>query len=170
MWRRSPDGHRIIIYGCLGDKETLYHTSRTAVPLPRPSYGPTNLRHLTLRIVVYSFEMVDITIRKRPRTEAVITQRKFFKKTARGKVIKGKFSVGPHTPYLTALPVLRERYLRDDVGCGINGCSLCHALREFNLPSDGASHVNFPNGHFILPDTNVFLAQVCAILSCLADR
>ena len=33
--------------------------------------------------------MVEITIRKRPRTEAVITQRKFFKKTARGKVIKG---------------------------------------------------------------------------------
>ena len=33
--------------------------------------------------------MVEITIRKRPRTEAVVTQRKFFKKTARGKVIKG---------------------------------------------------------------------------------
>ncbi|KAG6853480.1 hypothetical protein C0991_004096 [Blastosporella zonata] len=32
--------------------------------------------------------MVEITIRKRPRTEAVVTQRKFFKKTARGKVIK----------------------------------------------------------------------------------
>lgn len=33
--------------------------------------------------------MVDITIRKRPKSEAIITQRKFFKKTARGKVIKG---------------------------------------------------------------------------------
>ncbi|KAG5336916.1 hypothetical protein C0989_011535 [Termitomyces sp. Mn162] len=33
--------------------------------------------------------MVEITIRKRPRSEAVVTQRKFFKKTARGKVIKG---------------------------------------------------------------------------------
>jgi hypothetical protein len=33
--------------------------------------------------------MVEITIRKRPRNEAVITQRKFFKKTARGKVVKG---------------------------------------------------------------------------------
>ncbi|EPS99974.1 hypothetical protein FOMPIDRAFT_1123315 [Fomitopsis schrenkii] len=88
--------------------------------------------------------MVEITIRKRPRTEAVITQRKFFKKTARGKVIK----------------VLRERYLRDDVGCGIDGCSLCHDLREFTLPSDGSALANFPNGHFILPDTNVFLAQM----------
>lgn len=45
-----------------------------------------------------SSEMVEITIRKRPRTEAVITQRKFFKKTARGKVIKGWFSVRPHYP------------------------------------------------------------------------
>ncbi|KAH9834605.1 RNB-domain-containing protein [Rhodofomes roseus] len=89
--------------------------------------------------------MVDITIRKRPRTEAVLTQRKFFKKTARGKVIK----------------VLRERYLRDDVGCGIDGCSVCHDLRDFSLPSSGSSaHAQYPNGHFVLPDTNVFLAQM----------
>lgn len=33
--------------------------------------------------------MVQVTIRKRPIEDAVITQRKFFKKTARGKVIKG---------------------------------------------------------------------------------
>jgi exosome complex exonuclease DIS3/RRP44 len=33
--------------------------------------------------------MVEIKILKRPRSEAVITQRKFFKKTAKGKVIKG---------------------------------------------------------------------------------
>jgi hypothetical protein len=35
--------------------------------------------------------MPEITILKRPREEAVITQRMFFKKTARGKVIKGTF-------------------------------------------------------------------------------
>ena len=33
--------------------------------------------------------MVEIIIRKRQREEAVFTQRKFFKKTARGKVVKG---------------------------------------------------------------------------------
>jgi hypothetical protein len=33
--------------------------------------------------------MADITIRKRSLEDAVITQRKFFKKTAKGKVIKG---------------------------------------------------------------------------------
>ncbi|EPQ56056.1 RNB-domain-containing protein [Gloeophyllum trabeum ATCC 11539] len=87
--------------------------------------------------------MVDITIRKRPDTEAVITQRKFFKKTARGKVIK----------------VLRERYLRDDVGCGIQGCHACAELG--NLPPAGETgHSAFPMGHFLLPDTNVFLSQM----------
>ncbi|KZT68590.1 RNB-domain-containing protein [Daedalea quercina L-15889] len=95
--------------------------------------------------------MVDITIRKRTRTEAVLTQRKFFKKTARGKVIK---------------VVLRERYLREDVGCGIDGCSICHDMRDFSLPSTGSfDHSQFPSGHFVLPDTNVFLAQMDLIES-----
>ncbi|KAF8637547.1 hypothetical protein AX17_002754 [Amanita inopinata Kibby_2008] len=94
--------------------------------------------------------MPVITIRKRPLEEAIITQRKFFKKTARGKVIK----------------VLRERYLRDDVGCGIKGCTICAGLAEMNreqtlLPAEGdASHPAFPEGHFVLPDTNIFLSQM----------
>jgi len=89
--------------------------------------------------------MVEITIRKRPRAEAVITQRKFFKKTARGKVIK----------------VLRERYLRDDVACGIQDCTACPRSSEDVLPASGdPRHKLFPNGHYILPDTNVFLAQM----------
>ncbi|PCH43275.1 RNB-domain-containing protein [Wolfiporia cocos MD-104 SS10] len=89
--------------------------------------------------------MVEITIRKRPRTEAVVTQRKFFKKTARGKVIK----------------VLRERYLRDDVCCGIHSCSICADSASSVLPSAGSlNHPMFPDGHIVLPDTNVFLAQM----------
>ncbi|EMD35164.1 hypothetical protein CERSUDRAFT_116633 [Gelatoporia subvermispora B] len=89
--------------------------------------------------------MVEITIRKRPRTEAVVTQRKFFKKTARGKVIK----------------VLRERYLRDDVTCGIEGCRVCSESSDATLPSSGSlDHSSYPDGHFVLPDTNVFLAQM----------
>ncbi|KAJ3726993.1 RNB-domain-containing protein [Lentinula raphanica] len=89
--------------------------------------------------------MVEITIRKRPRTEAVITERKFFKKTARGKVVK----------------VLRERYLRDDVACGIQGCRECTTETPETLPFYGSSeHQLFPNGHYLLIDTNVFLAQM----------
>ncbi|KAH6915185.1 mitotic control protein dis3 [Coprinopsis sp. MPI-PUGE-AT-0042] len=93
--------------------------------------------------------MVEITIRKRPRSEAVVTQRKFFKKTAKGKVIK----------------VLRERYLRDDIGCGIQNCHACTAdscTSQENCISDASAdeHSQFPNGHFVMPDTNVFLSQM----------
>ncbi|KAJ7226076.1 hypothetical protein GGX14DRAFT_642735 [Mycena pura] len=95
---------------------------------------------------------MEITIRKRPRTEAIVTQRKFFKKTARGKVIK----------------VLRERYLRDDVGCGIQNCSACENSTADTLPFSGETqHQSYPEGHFILPDTNVFLSQMDLIESAL---
>ncbi|KZS89536.1 RNB-domain-containing protein [Sistotremastrum niveocremeum HHB9708] len=91
--------------------------------------------------------MVDITIRKRPYADAVVTQRKFLKKTARGKVVK----------------ILRERYLRDDVACGIENCRECDGG---SLPFSGvASHKDYPQGHFLLPDTNVFLHQMDLIES-----
>lgn len=54
-----------------------------------PQATPTLLIPSTSRIPETA--MVEITVRKRPRTEAVVTQRKFFKKTARGKVIKGEY-------------------------------------------------------------------------------
>ncbi|KAL4068784.1 hypothetical protein V8B97DRAFT_1972058 [Scleroderma yunnanense] len=89
--------------------------------------------------------MVLISIQKRSREEAVITQRKFFKKTARGKVIK----------------VLRERYLRDDIYCGVIGCRLCTDAAGTVLPASGdTTHKDFPFGHYILPDTNIFLTQM----------
>ncbi|KAF7306440.1 Exosome complex exonuclease dis3 [Mycena indigotica] len=96
--------------------------------------------------------MVEITIRKRPRTESVVTQRKFYKKTARGKVIK----------------VLRERYLRDDIGCGIQGCGDCENSTSDPLPFTGdTQHNAYPDGHYILPDTNVFLHQMDLMESSL---
>lgn len=64
--------------------------------------------------------------------------------------------------------VLRERYVRDDIGCGIDGCQSCssfdHAAGEDYLPATGdLTHSAFPSGHFIVPDTNVFLHQVSFI-------
>ncbi|KAF9219211.1 RNB-domain-containing protein [Gyrodon lividus] len=94
--------------------------------------------------------MPQITIQKRPREEAVVTQRKFFKKTARGKVIK----------------VLRERYLRDDVYCGIVDCKTCSDGVHAVLPPFGdLAHKQFPSGHYVLPDTNIFLSQMDLIES-----
>ncbi|KAG8212995.1 hypothetical protein J3R82DRAFT_11381 [Butyriboletus roseoflavus] len=89
--------------------------------------------------------MPQITIQKRPRGEGVVTQRKFFKKTSRGKVIK----------------VLRERYLRDDIYCGIIACRICVGAVNPVLPAAGdVTHKQFTTGHYVLPDTNIFLSQM----------
>lgn len=67
-------------------------------------------------------------------------------------------------------PVIRERYLRDDVDCGIERCRECPGSDQTLLPVNGATeHTSFANGHFVLPDTNVFLAQVCR-RSCFTGR
>jgi exosome complex exonuclease DIS3/RRP44 len=64
--------------------------------------------------------------------------------------------------------VLRERYLRDDVGCGIESCGICPSTTAEILPASGdIQHKLFPNGHFVLPDTNVFLAQMDLVESSL---
>ena len=69
------------------------------------------------------------------------------------------------------LTVLRERYLRDDVGCGIRGCGICRGFVGMNgelamLPSEGdKTHPSFPDGHVLLPDTNIFLSQVRVVAS-----
>lgn len=114
--------------------------------------------------------MVEITIRKRPRTDAVQTQRKFFKKTAKGKVLKGLLrGLCPSRSQLRScfffsqIQVIRERYLRDDVPCGLFPCSICSSEPEEhkNLPLRGSlGHSLFPSGHLLVPDTNVFLHQV----------
>ncbi|KAG8690408.1 exosome catalytic subunit dis3 [Ceratobasidium sp. 423] len=99
--------------------------------------------------------MAEIVIRKRPLAGGQSSQRKFYKKTARGKVLK----------------VLRERYVRDDIQCGVEKCELCYSFAEGDkspLPSTGdLTHSQFPAGHFIIPDTNVFLHQMDLIESPL---
>ncbi|KAG1772254.1 hypothetical protein EV702DRAFT_1181336 [Suillus placidus] len=94
--------------------------------------------------------MPEIMILKRPREEAVITQQMFFKKSAWGKVIK----------------VLRKQYLRDDISCGIDDCRACDVTAQTVLSCSGdTTHKNVPTGHYILPNTYVFLAQMDLIES-----
>ena len=84
---------------------------------------------------------------------------------------------------------MRERYLRDDVPCGIANCSLCSispslvstgndSTNQYYtspppapvLPASGAfGHSLFPSGHLILPDTNVVLGQMDLLESSLLD-
>lgn len=115
-----------------------------------------------------------ITIQKRPAPCAEAgpssepelqswSQRKFFKKTARGRVQK----------------IVRERYLRDDVFCGRTGCRTCArdnigriqsrdtesgaGLEEFGSPhSDPALGC-----HILILDTNVVLHQIDLLESTL---
>lgn len=91
--------------------------------------------------------MAEITIRKRALAadEIAGSQRKFFKKTARGKVVK----------------VLRERYLRTDIPCGSRACASCIDGAKTALTADGMKRNKVVEGrHYIVPDTNAFLHQV----------
>lgn len=66
----------------------------------------------------------------------MLTSKTFVKKTKRGNVLK----------------VTREHYLRDDVWCGVDGCTTCSQTDPVLTPASTAT--------FILPDTNVFLHQI----------
>ncbi|EPQ31086.1 uncharacterized protein PFL1_01275 [Pseudozyma flocculosa PF-1] len=104
--------------------------------------------------------MVQISIQKRPLAGAELeaSQRKYFRKTARGKVIK----------------VLRERYLRDDIPCGSVACQKCQPLHDAIqrdveqglahkkawLNAKGLSNAKVDRQHYVVVDTNAFLHQM----------
>ena len=57
--------------------------------------------------------------------------------------------------------VIRERYLRDDVSCGIDACPKCLTDVEAVLSVHGLTgHPAYSTGHILVPDTNIFLRQV----------
>ncbi|GFZ46672.1 Chromosome disjunction protein 3 [Saitozyma sp. JCM 24511] len=90
-----------------------------------------------------------ITILKRTRADLPLSQTKFLKKTARGKVLN----------------FLRERYVRDDIACGFEECHLCADFPGFKpvLPKRGYTlHTKFAakEGHWLVIDTNVVLHQM----------
>lgn len=61
------------------------------------------------------------------------------------------------------MKIVREHYLRDDIGCGAPGCAECGGAHgEPALepqPQDQASSL-WPRPHYLLPDTNVLLHQI----------
>ncbi|ODN80426.1 hypothetical protein, variant [Cryptococcus amylolentus CBS 6039] len=96
-----------------------------------------------------------ITILKRNRTDVHLSENKFLKKTARGKVMN----------------LLRERYVRDDIPCGFEDCQLCEDFPGFKrvLPRNGYSrHAKF-GGHWLVIDTNIVLHQMDLLQSLPAD-
>uniref|UniRef100_A0A2K6GLS6 Exosome complex exonuclease RRP44 n=1 Tax=Propithecus coquereli TaxID=379532 RepID=A0A2K6GLS6_PROCO len=77
----------------------------------------------------------------------MLKSRTFLKKTRAGGVMK----------------IVREHYLRDDIGCGAPGCAACGGAHEGPAlepqPQDPASSL-CPRPHYLLPDTNVLLHQI----------
>lgn len=79
-------------------------------------------------------------------TCAMLTSKTFVKKTKRGNVLK----------------VVREHYLRDDVWCGVKGCSICKQGGSDPVldPTTESQSSCCRYTHFLLPDTNVILHQI----------
>ncbi|KAB1267768.1 Exosome complex exonuclease RRP44 [Camelus dromedarius] len=77
----------------------------------------------------------------------MLKSKTFLKKTRAGGVMK----------------IVREHYLRDDIGCGASGCAACGGAHEGPVlepqPLDPASSL-CPQPHYLLPDTNVLLHQI----------
>lgn len=77
----------------------------------------------------------------------MLKSKTFLKKTRAGGVMK----------------IVREHYLRDDIGCGAPGCAACGGAQEGPVlepqPLDPESSL-CPQPHYLLPDTNVLLHQV----------
>ncbi|XP_050525860.1 exosome complex exonuclease RRP44 [Daktulosphaira vitifoliae] len=77
-----------------------------------------------------------------------VTSKSFLRKTKRGNILK----------------IVREHYLRDDIGCGSQICKKCKynddtPLQE-NPPNTNSSYKDL---HYILVDTNVVIHQIDAL-------
>ncbi|KAL1924470.1 uncharacterized protein VTP21DRAFT_4124 [Calcarisporiella thermophila] len=79
----------------------------------------------------------------------MLRSKAFVKRTRKGNVVK----------------VVKEHYLRDDIACGVDGCTLCPTIAD----GSSATHVLLDKeprsvskfgSHYIVPDTNVFMNQI----------
>lgn len=72
----------------------------------------------------------------------------FYRKTKRGNVLK----------------VVREHYLRDDIGCGIDGCQNCQPFNQSRLLTTMSNRKSpttaVSNAHLLVVDSNVILHQL----------
>lgn len=97
------------------------------------------------------------------------------------KSLKRTHGAGPHATNISSKiyvrstksgkiqKIVREQYLRQDVPCSSKLCSICVAnaasdangnVPKFVLSNKPAGTKSFPNGHYLLPDTNAFLSAM----------
>jgi exosome complex exonuclease DIS3/RRP44 len=71
----------------------------------------------------------------------MLQSKSFVRKTKRGAIVK----------------IVKEHYLRDDLYCGIPGCSSCpDHITNLQEPRN----IEGLSGHYIFPDTNIVYHQV----------
>lgn len=63
------------------------------------------------------------------------------------------------------LQIVREHYLRDDIGCGSKECKKCKRNNEKPLKENmSVSNTVFTDKHYLLVDTNVVIHQVYFVI------
>jgi exosome complex exonuclease DIS3/RRP44 len=79
----------------------------------------------------------------------MLRSKAFLKKTKKGTVVK----------------IVKEHYLREDIGCGSQACLSCIRADQTTLLGIQPRQLlkNSLKGHYILPDTNALLHQVDVI-------
>ncbi|KAI8927152.1 hypothetical protein BC831DRAFT_399001 [Entophlyctis helioformis] len=77
----------------------------------------------------------------------MLHSKSFVRKTKKGSVIK----------------IVKEHYLRDDIYCGLPGCSRCPRHDTVLSASPRSSSVSAGVPHFMVPDTNVLYHQIDVI-------
>lgn len=105
------------------------------------------ISHTLPRLVLQSGSVVGSRSTDRRNTsDRMLTQKVFIRKTKRGNILK----------------IVREHYLREDIGCGSVACRKCDSENEKPLQKDFASASEVvQQAHYVVPDTNVVLHQVC---------
>ena len=80
----------------------------------------------------------------------MLRSKAFVKVTKRGNVVQ----------------VVKEHYLRDDIGCGINPCPKCVRTSDSGpwLSNGQTANSNYTQEHYLIPDTNVIIQQVHPIV------
>lgn len=106
-----------------------------------------------------------ITILKRSREDVQVSQTRFMRKTAKGKVMTCGSDFWLFCLLGADHAVLRERYVREDIPCGFEKCHLCADFPGFRpvLPTKGFlkhTKLDSKQGHWLVVDTNVVLHQV----------
>lgn len=104
----------------------------------------------------------------------MLTSKVFLKKTKRGNILKVNIKVRKFVTIMAIsvqfvnFQIVREHYLRDDIGCGSFACDECSDINEFAILEAKPPHnINkaYKNPHYLVLDTNVVLHQVCDMIN-----